>query len=129
MTDSRAQIPVGLAATATGNRNVRALERANQARAARAGLKRSMAAGKRAVSELVLAHRSTAQNMALRELLLSQKQWGPVRCKRFLRSAGLGDATTLGSLAERQRLTVAALLAAGAASPRARVGWRKAALG
>jgi hypothetical protein len=90
--------------------NVQALERANDVRCGRAALKRSIAAGRTDVSEVLLAPPSIAAKMALSELLVSQKGWGHVRTQRFLRSAGLTEVKKLGNLTERQRHSLAALL-------------------
>jgi hypothetical protein len=90
--------------------HVQALERANDVRCRRAALKRSIAAGRTGVSEVLLAPPPIVAKMALGELLVSQKGWGNVRAERFLRSAGLTEVNTLGNLTERQRHSLAALL-------------------
>jgi hypothetical protein len=107
-----AQMPADPGASARAPQHMQALERANDVRCGRAALKRSIAAGRTDVSEVLLALPLIAVKMALGELLMSQKYWGPVRSQRLLRAAGLTGIKTLGSLTERQRLTVAALLAA-----------------
>jgi len=89
---------------------MQALERANNVRCGRAALKRSIAKGRTDVSEVLLAPPSIVARMTLSELLMSQKGWGHVRLKRFLRSAGLTETNTLGKLTERQRHGLAALL-------------------
>jgi hypothetical protein len=89
---------------------VQALKRANDVRCGRAALKRSIAAGRRDISEVVLAPPSIAEKMPLGELLTSQKGWGRARSARLLRAAGLTELKTLGSLTERQRRSLGALV-------------------
>ncbi len=108
---------------------MRALERANRVRLARAVLKREVAAGGREVSEVILECPWQAEGMAISELLMSQRRWGRTRCRRTLLSVGLVENKPIGSLTERQRTVLASALsnsegAAGAASerPRAAVG-------
>ena len=99
-----------LATSVSVPQRVRALERANDVRCGRAALKRSIAEGRTDVSEVLLAPPSIVAKMALGELLMSQKGWGNVRSKRFLRSAGLTEMKTLGNLTPRQRHSLAVLL-------------------
>ena len=61
--------------------------------------------------------------MTVSELLMSQKRWGRTRCRKFLQSIGLLESKTVGSLTERQRVTLAALLTAKA-RPRAQPSGR-----
>ena len=48
--------------------------------------------------------------MTVDELLRSQRGWGPSCSLRVLRSVPLPDTKTLGSLTERQRVTLAGVL-------------------
>ena len=48
--------------------------------------------------------------MTVAELLLSQRGWGPTRSAKMLRSVSLSEKKTLGSLTERQRVMLAAVL-------------------
>ena len=84
-----------------------ALERANHVRLARAVLKRRLRAGEVVAAEAILRGTDT---MTVTELLLSQRGWGPRRAAKMLRSVSLSESKTLGSLTERQRLTLAAVL-------------------
>lgn len=88
----------------------RALERANQVRGARAALKRQVARGQRAASEVILICPAEAARMPISELLRSQRGWGNVRCRAFLNRLALREDKPVGSLTERQRSTVASLL-------------------
>jgi hypothetical protein len=98
---------------------MQALEQANRVRQARAVLKRRVAAGELDVVEVVLTSPWMTDSMSLDELLTSQKRWGRTRCRKFVGSIGLTETKTLGSLTERQRGMLAALLTARAREPRA----------
>jgi hypothetical protein len=90
-----------------------ALERANHVRAARAGLKRQLDAGEVKASEAILRGSRDTDAMTLIELLSSQRGWGPARSARVLRSVSFSERKTLGSLTQRQRLTLAGVLRIG----------------
>jgi hypothetical protein len=83
--------------------HLRALERANRVRLARAELKRSIATGEVAAAEVVARCPWEAESMTLAELLTSQRRWGHTRCRKFLAGVALTETKTLGSLTERQR--------------------------
>jgi len=89
---------------------MRALERANEVRLARAELKRKVAAGSVNVAEVVLDCPWEAQSMAVSDLLTSQRRWGHTRCRKLLAQVPLTERKTLGSMTDRQRRTLAALL-------------------
>jgi hypothetical protein len=48
--------------------------------------------------------------MTVTDLLLSQRGWGPRRSSKLLHSLSLSEKKTLGSLTERQRMMLAAVL-------------------
>ena len=87
-----------------------ALERANRVRLTRAALKRRLRAGEVAAADAILRSSRDTDTMTVAELLLSQRGWGPRRAAKMMRSVSLSDSKTLGSLTERQRLTLAAVL-------------------
>jgi hypothetical protein len=87
-----------------------ALERANHVRNARATLKRRLRAGEVAAAEAILRGSRDTDTMTIAELLLSQRGWGPRRSTKMLRSVSLSEKKTLGSLTERQRVMLAAVL-------------------
>jgi hypothetical protein len=89
---------------------MRALERANEVRLARAELKRKVAAGAVSVAEIVLECPWETESMAVSDLLTSQRRWGHTRCRKLLAQVPLTERKTLGSMTERQRRTLAALL-------------------
>jgi hypothetical protein len=104
----------------SGPQHMLALARANRVRLARAALKRKVASGAIDASEIALTCPWEAESMSVSELLMSQRRWGRTRCRKFLFSIGLSETKTLGSLTERQRVTLAALLTTKAQAGRAK---------
>ena len=92
--------------------HLRALEYANRVRLGRARMKRRIAAGELSASEVILSCPWQAHSMSISDLLMSQKRWGRARCKRLLVSLGVPENKQIGTLTERQRLALAAVLAA-----------------
>jgi hypothetical protein len=105
-------------ATATlapaGPQYMRALERANQVRLARAELKRRVATGRASVAEVIVDCPWEAESMAIGDLLMSQRRWGQTRCRKFLSQIPMSEKKTVGSMTERQRRTLAAMLGSAA---------------
>lgn len=97
-----------------GPQHLRALERANRVRLARAELKRRIAAGEVSAAEVVVTRPWEAESMTLAELLTSQRRWGHTRCRKFLAALGLSETKTVASLTDRQRDALAAALAPAA---------------
>jgi hypothetical protein len=87
-----------------------ALDRANRVRVARAALKRRLRSGELPAAEAILRCAHETDTMTVAEVLVNQRGWGPTRSRRMLRSASLAERKTLGSLTERQRVMLAALL-------------------
>jgi hypothetical protein len=108
--------------------HLRALEHANRVRLARAELKRRIAAGDACVPDVVLEGLWEAQSMELSELLMSQKRWGRERCRRLLLSLGIPENKQVGTLTDRQRVALAAMLSAPAAERRAQAAAQPLAL-
>jgi hypothetical protein len=108
-------------ATATiapaGPQYMRALERANKVRLARADLKRRVATGETTVAEVVLECPWEADSMAVADLLMSQRRWGQSRCRKFLAQVPMSETKTVGSMTDRQRRTLAAMLGAVRPAP------------
>ena len=96
---------------------MRALERANQVRLARAELKRRVAGGEIGVAEVILECPWEADSMAVADLLMSQRRWGQTRCRKFLAQIPMSEQKTVGSMTERQRRTLAAMLSATSPMP------------
>ncbi len=91
---------------------LRALERANEVRLARAGLKRKIADGEISAADVILAPPEAARSWAVGELLLSQRRWGATRCRKFLVRNQVNETKPLDKLTERQRRVLAAQLGA-----------------
>jgi hypothetical protein len=89
---------------------MRALERANKVRLARAELKRKVAVEEASAAEVILACPWEAHSMAVADLLMSQRRWGQTRCRKFLAQIPMSEKKTIGSMTERQRRTLAAML-------------------
>ena len=92
--------------------HMQALEQANRVRLARAALKRRVGTGDLAAAEVIVTCPWEAQSMPIMDLLMSQRRWGRTRCRKFLTSIRMSETKTVGSLTERQRRTLAALLSA-----------------
>jgi len=103
-------------ATATvapaGPQYMKALERANKVRLARAELKRRVSAGELGAAEVILDCPWEADSMAVADLLMSQRRWGQTRCRKFLAQVPMSEKKTVGSMTDRQRRTLAAMLTA-----------------
>jgi len=87
-----------------------ALQRANEVRLARAALKRLVRQGRVNAAEIILACPWEAQSMPVAELLTSQRRWGETRCRKFLSGLPMSENKTIGSMTERQRRTLSAML-------------------
>ena len=91
---------------------LRALERANEVRLARAELKRRIADGQVSAAEVILAPPGAARSWAVGELLTSQRRWGTTRCRKFLQRHRINETKPLGELTDRQRRLLAGQLGA-----------------
>ena len=89
---------------------MRALERANEVRLARAELKRNVAMDEIDVAEVILECPWEARSMAVADLLMSQRRWGQTRCRKFLTQIPMSEKKTIGSMTDRQRRTLVAML-------------------
>jgi hypothetical protein len=86
---------------------LRALERANAVRLARAELKRRIAYGDASAGEVILEPPNEALSWAIGELLMSQRRWGSTRCRKFLAHHQITETKALGALTDRQRRLLA----------------------
>ena len=91
--------------------HLQALQHANRVRLARARLKRKVAASDVSAAEVVLNCPWEAASMDISDLLMSQRRWGQTRCRKLLAELPMSEKKTVGSMTERQRQTLAALLA------------------
>ncbi len=89
---------------------LRALERANEIRLARAELKRRIADGEVTVADVLLDVPAHASSWAVWDLLMSQRRWGTSKCRKFLWKNRINETKPVGALTERQRKLLAAQL-------------------
>lgn len=91
--------------------HMRALERANLVRLARAELKRAIARGDMDASAVVRDCPWETESMTISELLTSQRRWGRTRARKFLMPLSLNENKQLGTLTSRQRQLLSTELA------------------
>src|SRR4051795_11879420 len=99
------------ARTDCGPQHLKALQRANEVRLARAALKRLVASGELSVADVILACPAEVEGMAVSDLLMSQRRWGRTRCRKFLATIPITENKPIGKLTDRQRRAVASELA------------------
>jgi hypothetical protein len=90
--------------------HMQALQRANEVRLARAELKRKVAEGAITVDQIILTCPWEVASMTIAELLASQRRWGTTHCRKFLAGIGMPETKTVGSMTERQRTLLAAMI-------------------
>ncbi len=93
-----------------GPQRMRALERANEVRLARAELKRRIAHGDVSAADVILACPWEASTWSVGDLLLSQRRWGNTRCRKFLMRNQINEKKQIGDLTDRQRRLLAGQL-------------------
>jgi hypothetical protein len=106
------------AASVEAPQHMRALERANLVRLARAELKRAIARGDMDASVVVRDCPWETESMTISELLTSQRRWGRTRARKFLTPLALNENKQLGTLTSRQRRLLSAELASRSAGSR-----------
>jgi hypothetical protein len=104
------------ASASGGQQHLRALARANRVRLARAELKRQIAAEEISASQVILECPWEAASMSISDLLMCQRRWGRARCRRLLVSLGVPENKQIGTLTQRQRGALAAVLSTGGRS-------------
>jgi hypothetical protein len=103
-------------APAERSQPAQALQVANRVRGARSELKAEIADGRRSAAEVIFACPSDIEGMPIAQLLARQRGWGDARSRAFLAEVQVREDKSVGSLTERQRRAVAALLHRNAAS-------------
>ena len=98
------------ASASGGDQHLRALERANEVRLARAELKRQIASEEISASQVIVDCPWEAASMSISDLLMCQRRWGRARCRRLLVSLGVPENKQIGTLTQRQRSALAAVL-------------------
>lgn len=117
--DAAMTAPLVTTASPEPPQHMRALERANSVRLARAELKRAVARGDIDPAEVVRDCPWQTESMTISELLTSQRRWGRTRARKFLIPLSLNENKQLGTLTPRQRSILSTELAArSAGSPR-----------
>ena len=91
---------------------LRALERANEIRLARASLKRQIARGETSAAQVLQDCPDEAASWPIGDLLMSQRRWGVTRCRKFLSRNQIVETKPVGTLTERQRRLLVASLQA-----------------
>lgn len=90
---------------------LRALDRANEIRLARAALKQQIAAGEISAGQVILDCPPEADTWPVADLIMAQRRWGQFRMRKFLSRAGhISEMKPVGTLTERQRQRLAAML-------------------
>jgi hypothetical protein len=82
---------------------LRALERANEVRSARARLKRELAAGTVELVQVLAAPPACMRTARVRDVLVVLPKIGSVKAGRILARCGIAPAKTLAGLSDRQR--------------------------
>ena len=90
---------------------LRALERANAVRLARADLKRRIAEGDVTAAEILVDCPWEASSWSIGDLLMSQHRWGAMKCRKFLMQNRINEKKPVGQLTARQRQLLADQLA------------------
>jgi len=90
--------------------HLRALERANEIRLARCQRKRDVLAGETTVADLLREMPSEIEGMRVYDLLAAQRWWGRVKTRKLMLAAQVSDSKTIGSLTDRQRGVLIAML-------------------
>lgn len=98
----------------TDPQRLQALERANAVRLARAELKRQIAEGEVKAAAVLVECPWEAASWPVVDLLMSQRRWGALRCRRFLSAHHINERKPVGQLTDRQRRLLAAQLDRGA---------------
>ncbi|HEX3241155.1 MAG TPA: hypothetical protein VHR18_13595 [Solirubrobacterales bacterium] len=120
--DAAATAPATTMATSVeAPQHMRALERANTVRLARAELKRAIGRGDLEASDVVAECPWETESMTISELLTSQRRWGRTRARKFLLPLALNENKQLGTLTSRQRRLLATELASRTSSGRSAV--------
>jgi hypothetical protein len=78
-------------------------------------MKLKVASGELSAATVVMSCPWQAHSMPIDELLMSQRRWGRARCKRLLTSLSVPENKPIGTLTDRQRMALAAMLTAKAA--------------
>ena len=87
----------------SSEQRLRALERANEVRTARAKLKKELASGKIELVQILADPPACVRTARIRDVLLVVPKIGSVRAGRILAQCRIAHSKTLGGLTDRQR--------------------------
>jgi hypothetical protein len=87
----------------TREQRMRALQRANEIRSARAQLKRDLKAGKIQVEKLLLDPPDYVLSAKAFDMILAVPKYGRVKANKILTQCRISPSKTIGGLSERQR--------------------------
>src|SRR3954454_17299626 len=93
-----------------GPQHLQALRRANAVRLARADLKRRVADGDVSAAEVILRSPWEAGSMTGADRVTRQRRWGRTRCRELWQYLSIPENKRIGSMTDRQRRVLAALL-------------------
>ena len=89
---------------------MRALERANKIRSARAQLKRDLKAGKVKIETLLLDPPDYVMSAKAFDMILAVPKYGRVKANKILNVCRISPSKTIGGLSERQRAELVHML-------------------
>ena len=89
---------------------MRALQRANQIRSARAQLKRDLKGGKTKIETLLLDPPEYVMSAKAFDMILAVPKYGRVKANKILTQCRISPSKTIGGLSERQRAELVQLL-------------------
>lgn len=95
----------------TIEQRMNSLTRANEVRTGRAKVKRAIADGEQDVRELLLDPPQVCLRMPVGDALMAVPRYGAERVRKLARAVGTEPSRPIGRLTERQRQTIAALIA------------------
>ena len=89
---------------------MKALNKANEIRTARAQLKRDLKAGKMKIEQLLLDPPEYVQSAKAFDMILAVPKYGRVKANKILSQCRISPSKTIGGLSERQRAELVHML-------------------
>ncbi len=89
---------------------MRALQRANEIRSARAKIKRDLKSGRITVDKLLLDPPDAVLSAKALDVILAVPKYGRVKANKILQRCKISPSKTIGGLSERQRSELVSLL-------------------
>ena len=94
----------------TNAQRMRALQRANEIRSARAQLKRDLKGGKAKIEKLLLDPPEYVLSAKAFDMILAVPKYGRVKANKILTQCRISPSKTIGGLSERQRAELVHML-------------------